>query len=84
MDVPQEDKRPPSAAAMEWVSQITSVALMMVLPALGGWWLDQKLDSGWWFLVSGAVVGLLMGMLQLLRMLSGSRFKSNTRQSKVK
>jgi len=71
-----EDKRPPMAVAMEWVSQITTVAVMMVLPAWGGYWADEKLGTNPWLLMLGAGGGLVLGMMQLLRLVDGSRRKS--------
>ena len=76
-----EDKRPPVAVAMEWVSQITTVALMMVLPAGAGYWVDKRLGTDPWLLVFGAVGGLVIGMMQLLRMVDGLRRKRPTDSS---
>jgi F0F1-type ATP synthase assembly protein I len=57
----------PLALAMEWVSKITVVALEMVLPAVGGGYLDQRLGTKYWTLV-GVVFGFLVGMWHLLQM----------------
>jgi F0F1-type ATP synthase assembly protein I len=73
VSVPPNDRRPTMAVAMEWVSRITSVALMMTLPAGAGYWGDQHLGSAPWLLVLGAAVGLVMGMMQLLRMTAPAR-----------
>jgi hypothetical protein len=35
----------PFAEAMEWVSRIAAVAMIMVLPGLGGQWLDGRLGT---------------------------------------
>lgn len=67
------DQRPPIAVAMEWVSRITSVALMMVLPAWGGHWLDGKLGTGPWLLSVAALGGLVLGMTQLMHMVDSGR-----------
>ena len=64
------DERPsldPLGLAMEWVTKITTVALEMVLPTLGGYWLDKRNGTGYWTVV-GAVVGLVAGMWHLLLM----------------
>lgn len=61
------DYRPPSspiAEAMNWVSRIITVALMTLLPILGGRWLDGKRATDHWGLV-GLAVGLLLGFYQL-------------------
>ena len=46
------------ASAMEWVAKITTVGLVMVLPAVGGKYLDTRWGTNYW-----AVVGLVMGMV---------------------
>ena len=55
------------AIAMEWVSRIFTVALEMILPGLGGQWLDRKLGTGFLVLV-GFVLGLTLGITHLLMM----------------
>jgi len=57
---------------MAWSARITSVALEMALPALGGYWLDGKLATGYLFTVIGAVVGMALGTIGLIR-LAGAR-----------
>jgi hypothetical protein len=52
---------------MEWVAKITTVALEMFLPAVGGGYLDRRLGTNYWALV-GVVVGLVVGMWHLLLM----------------
>ena len=62
--------RPPAdpvALAMEWVSKITTVALEMVLPAIGGRYLDQRLGTKYWAL-AGLVLGFSVGIWHLLQM----------------
>ena len=50
---------------MQWVSRITSVGLMMVLPIWGGGKLDERLGTQYWALI-GLVVGLAIGMWQIV------------------
>lgn len=57
----------PLAAAMEWVAKITTVALEMFLPAVGGAYLDRRWGTNFWALV-GLVLGVTVGMWHLLRM----------------
>ncbi len=67
MAAPHRDRRAPMAVAMELASQITSVALVMALPAGVGYWIDSKFGSTPWVLAAGAIFGLVAGMVQLLR-----------------
>ncbi len=54
------------ASAMEWVAKITTVGLMMVLPAVGGKYLDTRLGTNHWG-VAGLVVGMVTGFVYLLQ-----------------
>jgi len=68
------------AVAMQWVSQITTVSLMMVLPALGGLWLDRTFGTGPWLLIVGALLGLLASMMHLLRMVGAIQSSQRSRK----
>jgi len=64
------DERPgsdPMALALEWVTKITTVGLEMVLPAVGGGYLDRRLNTTYWTLI-GLVFGVVFGMWHLLQM----------------
>jgi hypothetical protein len=60
-------KPPPLALALEWVVKITTVALMMVLPGLGGQWLDARWGTRFLALV-GFAFGLSAALWYLLQM----------------
>ena len=62
---PPPDNRPPLAAAMEWVSQITAIALEIVGCIWVGRWLDGRLDTKFWAIV-GLIVGPVVGFYHLL------------------
>ena len=64
MSSPPED-RSPVGVAMEWVSRITAIALMMVLPGLAGTWLDKRWGTGFLALV-GFALGVTLGIWQLI------------------
>jgi hypothetical protein len=55
------------AAAMEWVSRIITVSFEMVLPGLGGKWLDDRWGTNFLALV-GFALGLTVGIWHLLQM----------------
>lgn len=54
------------AQAMEWVAKITTVGLLMVLPAVGGQYLDSRLGTSYWTLI-GLCVGVVAGIVHLLQ-----------------
>ena len=62
---PPLDSRPPMAVALEWVSRITAVAFAMVLPGLGGYWIDSKIGTSFLAPV-GFVIGIFGGIWSLL------------------
>ncbi len=53
------------AVAMQWVARITASAIMMVLPGLGGQWLDERWGTGFIGL-AGFAFGLVAGMMYLI------------------
>ena len=64
----QRNDRSPFTLAMEWTSRITTISLEMVVPALVGYWLDQRLGTHLLFLVLGVILGFVTAMLSLLRL----------------
>lgn len=50
---------------MTWVARITAVGLVMVLPGLGGLWLDKHLGSRFLGLV-GFALGVIGGLAYLV------------------
>ena len=58
---------PPIALAMEWVAKITTVGLEMIVPAIGGRYLDHYLGTQYWTVV-GLVIGVVFGFWHLLQM----------------
>ena len=53
------------AVAMEWVSRILAVVLVMIAPGLLGGWLDNRWGTGFLTLL-GFAVGLTVGTAYLL------------------
>lgn len=53
---------------MRWVSQVTTIALEMVLPALGGYWLDTRWGTTPGLTIAGAVLGFAISMQHLLQL----------------
>jgi F0F1-type ATP synthase assembly protein I len=63
-DPPPDDDRASYAKAMDWANRIISASLMMALPALGGFFIDRWLVTAPWFLILGALLGLVVGIWQ--------------------
>lgn len=72
MPAPPDDQRPPLAAALQWVSQITTVSLEMVLPIGLGYWLDGTFGTEPWLTIIGAVLGFGIGLRHLLELTAPS------------
>lgn len=62
----------PLGDAIEWVSKITAVALVMVLPGLAGQWLDRKYGMKFLGLL-GFACGVTLGVWTLLVMVRRPR-----------
>ena len=76
-----EDRRSPLAVALEWVSRITAVALMMVLPGLLGYWLDKKLETQF-LMPAGFVFGVVGAIWSLLLLTGAAKGKSGRLQGR--
>jgi hypothetical protein len=55
----------PMAIAMQWVARVFAATLMMILPGLGGHWLDRRWGIGFLGL-AGFVLGLSGGVAYLI------------------
>jgi hypothetical protein len=69
------------AEALNWVSRITSIGLMMVLPAIGGRWLDGRRGTEHWAVV-GLVLGVAAGLWQLMQIARASSRTNDRSQRK--
>lgn len=63
----------PLALAAEWVGRILAVGLEMVLPGLGGKWLDDRWGSGPLLTLVGFGLGMTIGIWHLLIMTSAKQ-----------
>ena len=64
------DTRSSTAKALSWVSNITAISVMMVLPALGGYYLDQYFGTVALFMFLGMIFGLAAGFFQLMKLVN--------------
>lgn len=62
-----EDDRSPTAKALSTVSHITSISLMMVIPAIAGYFIDQRLGTSILFTALGLVAGMAVSIWQLVK-----------------
>jgi len=63
-----EDTRSSMAKALDLVSQISTISLMAVLPAVGGYFVDLWLNTKIVFLLIGLALGMTVGFFQLLKL----------------
>jgi len=68
---PQGDSRRRVAEGHQLASECLSAALAMVLPTLGGVWLDARWQSSPWCTLAGGVLGMTAGLQQLVRLSAG-------------
>jgi F0F1-type ATP synthase assembly protein I len=61
-----DDRAAALARAMNLAASVTSIALQMIVPALVGLWLDQKLGVPPLCAAAGAAVGLYVGIRSLM------------------
>jgi F0F1-type ATP synthase assembly protein I len=62
------DDRSPIAKAYHWATRIMIVSLEMVLPGIGGYWLDKWLGTKVVFMLVGFALGCTAAMTHLLQM----------------
>lgn len=62
------DDRSSKAAAYQWAYRIMTVSLEMVLPGVGGYWVDSRLGTRPLFTLLGFGLGMASGFWHLLRM----------------
>ena len=71
------DDRAAMAKAMDWVSRIISACVMSVLPALGGYFLDNWLGTKIVFILLGMLLGGGIGFYQLRKLVETMNEQSN-------
>jgi len=52
---------------MEWASRTMTIGLEFALPPLLGAWCDRSWGTTPWLTVVGAVLGFVLGIVQILR-----------------
>jgi len=65
---PESDDRSSIAVALGWAMQVMAISASTALPALVGYWLDQRFHSQVVFTVVGSGLGIALGGWQLARL----------------
>jgi F0F1-type ATP synthase assembly protein I len=79
------DDRSPMAKSLSKVSEITAVCLLMIVPALIGYFVDQWLGTGFVFTLLGLVFGMTGSVYQLMQLVQANESRiENVDLSKVK
>ncbi len=65
MDGPPTDRKAPAEAAASY-SRVITIAMEMVAPGLLGIWIDRKVGTEVAFTVGGFVLGMVLGLYQLV------------------
>lgn len=65
---PSSDTRSPAAQGLHLATHVTTVSLMMVLPAGGGYYADKYFGTLPLFMVLGLILGLIAGIWQLIQL----------------
>ena len=62
----RRDQQRQQSMAMEWVSRVLSICVVMLLPGLGGGWLDRRFGITPICTVMGFVLGFVSGFTALI------------------
>ena len=64
------DDRSPMAKSLSKVSEIISICMLMIVPGLIGYLIDQKVGSRFVFTLLGLIGGMTVSVMQLVRLVS--------------
>ena len=64
------DDRSAFAKAIDLASQVTTISIMMALPALIGHWIDRRLNTVALFMLLGFALGMTGGIWQLIKLIN--------------
>ena len=64
----------PIGIAFTWVGRITAIGLVMVLPGVGGAWLDRQLETTV-LEPAGFLLGFILGLTSIVRLATTNRQK---------
>jgi len=75
------DGRSALSIGMDWGTRVTAIGLEFALPALLGFGLDRWWHTAPWMTILGALLGVGMGMLHVIRLASELSASTEKRQS---
>ncbi len=61
----RRDHQRQQSLALDWVSRVLAICVVMVLPGIGGDWLDQRFGTSFWALI-GFAFGFASGFTALI------------------
>ena len=61
----RRDQQRQQSLAIDWVSRVLAICVVMVLPGLGGDWLDKRFGTSFWTLI-GFAFGFASGFTALI------------------
>lgn len=76
-----KDTRSPMAKALDLVSQITTISLTAVLPAVGGYFIDNWLGTTIVFILIGLALGMTGAGFQLMNLVKKLERQTAARKS---
>lgn len=59
-------KRNTVVSGYTWAARATNIGLQMILPGIGGYYLDRWLGTTPWLLVVGVILGFTTSLIQLV------------------
>ena len=71
------DNRSPIAIAYQWASRVIVVAFEMVLPGLGGYWIDSRLGTLPLFMLIGFALGCTAAVVHLVQIARGDEARNS-------
>ena len=81
MDKTPVDDRSPMAKSLSKVSEITAICLLMIVPALVGYLIDQKIGTGFILTLIGLLIGMVGSVLQLMQLVKSTNQTMSGRSS---
>ena len=78
-EYPKLPKRSPMAEAYDLMSRVLTCVMIMILPGIGGWYLDTHFETSF-MMVIGWIIGPPVGFWQLIKV-AGSATHGNSDDS---